>query len=337
VHDPPASATAPDPLPIVDIGPAIEVGADADCRLEVAQRLVEVYRVHGFGYIRGHGIPDELQAEVFSASQRFHDLGEDRKREIELDENHRGYIAPQTSTDRNSSVDRVTKPNRSSSFMMLRECAPDDPDVVAGVFLAGPNQWPAGLPGFRETLERYHAAMTDLGRRTIELFEVGLGVTDGSMARSFDRPTTWLRLLRYPPAEPGLDPDAFGSAPHRDFGALTFLAQDAVGGLEVRTVDGRWVPVSPLAGTFVMNVGDMLHRWSNGLLLSTPHRVRNESRRPRFSIPFFFDPHVETVIAPVRSCIEPGDDPAFPPIHFGSFLRAELGSSYDRHRARDSD
>jgi isopenicillin N synthase-like dioxygenase len=139
---------------------------------------------------------------------------------------------------------------------------------------------------------------------------------------------TWLRLLHYPPQDPQSPADEYGSAPHTDFGAITLLAQDDVGGLAVKTPGGDWVDVPPVDGAFVMNVGDMLKRWSNGRLRSTPHRVTNRTGRERYSVPYFYDPHVSTLIAPL-----PGlGDPAFEPIVFAAFLRGELEASYEVHK-----
>jgi isopenicillin N synthase-like dioxygenase len=113
---------------------------------------------------------------------------------------------------------------------------------------------------------------------------------------------------------------------------LTLLAQDDVGGLQVQTPAGKWVDVPPREDAFILNVGDMLHRMSNGKLLSTPHRVINTSVRERYSVPFFFDPNISTIVAPL-----PGTGaPKFDPLNFGDFLRAELGASYDAHQADQS-
>ncbi len=137
----------------------------------------------------------------------------------------------------------------------------------------------------------------------------------------------------YPPQPPQAPDDLYGSAPHTDFGCLTLLAQDDVGGLEVMTPDGRWIAAPPMKGAFVVNVGDMLHRMSNGRLRSTPHRVINRTGRERYSVPFFFDPHVSTVIEPLAGT----GTPQFPPIHFGDFLRAELEAGYDAHKQATED
>lgn len=315
---------------------------------EIASELITAYSTIGFAQIIDTGLDPQLRHRVFEASKQFHAQPLETKQTIALDARHRGYIAMASSTDRNSSVDTVTEPNRSESFMMLREDAPDDPDVLAGSYLAGPNQWPADAAGFseagfdstafdstafRRALEAYHAELSTLGRRVLTLFEIGLGVPNGAIVDAFAKPTTWLRLLHYPPVERDAASSVFGSAPHRDFGALTLLAQDDVGGLSVRAPDGSWLDVLPREDALVVNVGDMLHRWTNGMLLSTPHRVDNRSGRERYSVPFFYDPHVETEIVPLDACVVATTGTAdFEPLQFGSFLRSEIEVSYDRHQ-----
>ncbi len=286
--------------------------------------FAQAYGEVGFGYIVNHGIDEGLIAAVFAASQAFHAQPLADKMAIELNDQHRGYIPIDTSTDVTTDLAEVTRPNQSASFMMMREDAAVDPDT----YLSGPNQWP-DLPGFRRVLEAYHTAMSELARRLLEVALRAAGADPAEVQTMFQTPTTWLRLLHYPPGPAQAPDDLFGSAPHRDFGCLTLLAQDPVGGLEVRTPGGEWVSAPPLPGAFVVNVGDMLHRLTNGRLLSTPHRVINRTGRARYSVPFFFDPHVSARIAPL-----PGTgDPKFAPLVFGDFLREELTAGYDHHKA----
>jgi isopenicillin N synthase-like dioxygenase len=285
----------------------------------------------GFAYIVNHGAPQALIDGVFAASARFHALPRADKMAIELNDQHRGFIPINTSTDVNSKLAEVKRPNQSESFMMLREAGVDDPDVLAGAFLAGPNQWP-DLPGFQGAVGAYYEAMTALGRRLMAMAAVAIGTPPDVLAPAFDRPTAWLRLLHYPPTDPADGDDLFGSAPHTDFGCLTILAQDNVGGLQVQTPGGDWIDAPYIEGAFVVNVGDMLHRWSNGRLRSTPHRVINRSGRERYSCPFFFDPHVDTVIEPLPSCVSVTEPAGFEPMVFGDFLRAELQASYEKHK-----
>ena len=207
-------------------------------------------------------------------------------------------------------------------------------DAVAKphIYLSGPNQWPE-LEGFRQACEAYVAAMNNLGYQLMKLALDAIGVTDQSVLRAFAEPTIWLRLLKYPPQRPQSPDDLYGSAPHKDFGCLTLLAQDEVGGLQVQTPSGEWVDAPPMEDAFVVNVGDMLHRMSNGRLLSTPHRVINRTGRERYSVPFFYDPHVSLEIQPL-----PGTgNPKFDSINFGEFLRSELEIAYDAHKNTSND
>ena len=303
--------------------PVVDLGAD---RTEVLRGLDDAYGRLGFASIVGHGVPTGIVESLFAASTAFHSLPLASKLAVELDRNHRGYIPIAVSTDRASSVEAATAPNRSASFMMMREDAADSDEVAAGTYLAGPNRWP-DLHGFRSAVETYHGALLPVARHVVDLFADLLGDADGVFRRAFATPTTWLRLLHYPPADP--DVDGYGSAPHRDFGCITLLAQDDVGGLEVLTPGGEWLDVPAQPGALVMNVGDMLHRWSGGRLLSTPHRVVSRARE-RYSAAFFFDPHMATVVEPLPSCVGV-DGPAFAPVEFGSFVRSQLEATYDRH------
>ncbi|MDU8926677.1 2OG-Fe(II) oxygenase family protein [Alisedimentitalea sp. MJ-SS2] len=303
--------------------PIIDLATTPDLPAAFARAYGEV----GFGYIIGHGIDPALRAQVFDMNRRFHDQPLETKMQVELDGHHRGYIPINTSTDVNSQLAEVTKPNQSESFMMMREDAAHDP----AHFLSGPNQWP-DLPGFRETLEAYHTALLRLGHSLIQIALAATGATPQAQAetlQAFDTPTTWLRLLHYPPSPPASAEDLYGSAPHTDFGALTILAQDDVGGLQVQTETGDWIDAPPIPDAFVVNVGDMLHRMSNGRLKSTPHRVINRSGHERYSVPFFYDPHVSTTVTPLPGTGTPNYDP----LNFDNFLRAELGAAYDHHKS----
>lgn len=309
-------------IPIIDLA-----------RADVVDEFRSAYREVGFAYLAGHGIPQQLIDDVFDAAAQFHALPLATKMQIELNEIHRGFIPINTSTDRKSTLANVRKPNQSESFMMMREAGPNDPDVVAGAYLAGANQWPA-LPGFRETVVAYEQAMLQLAQRVTNVVADVLADSNREMPGSFERPTTWLRLLHYPSQPPTAPDDLYGSAPHTDFGFITLLAQDDVGGLQVQSPDGDWIDAPPRPGTFVMNVGQMLHQWSNGFLRATPHRVINRSGRERYSVPFFFDPNVATVIAPLASCVSADQPARFEPVVFGEYLRAELQAGYQRHQGK---
>jgi isopenicillin N synthase-like dioxygenase len=316
-------------IPVLD-AQAINTTDAADLQA-LATKFAKTYGETGFGYIANHGIDPALIDRVFAASARFHALPRAQKMAIELNTIHRGFIPINTSTDVNSKLAEVKRPNQSESFMMMREDAAGSDDVLAGSYLAGPNQWP-DLVGFREDVTAYHDALTELGRRLVGVVALALGADSAELMPAFEQPTTWLRLLYYPPTDPQEGDDLFGSAPHNDFGFLTILAQDDIGGLQVQTPAGAWVDAPRIDDAFVVNVGDMLHRWSNGRLKSTPHRVINRSGRSRYSCPFFFDPHVSTRIAPLAGCTSEENPTRYEPLIFGEFLRAELEAGYDKHK-----
>ncbi len=226
---------------------------------EMAEGFAKAYGETGFAYIVNHGVPEALVERVFAASAAFHSLPRDQKMAVALDANHRGFIPINTSTDVNSKLADVKRPNQSESFMMMREDGPDAPDVQAGAYLAGPNQWP-DLVGFREDVMAYHDALTDLGRRLMEVAALSVGANPAELAPAFERPTTWLRLLYYPPTDPA-EVDLYGSAPHTDFGCLDHpgagrcwrvAGADARGGMDRRAKDqGRvrrecWRHAAPL-------------------------------------------------------------------------------------------
>ena len=310
-------------IPVLDAS-ALMFGGDM---APLAREFAKAYGEVGFAYITNHGIDEALIYAIFEANRVFHDLPLEAKMQVALNENHRGYIPLGTSTDVNSSLADVTKPNQSESFMLMREDARADPET----FLSGPNQWP-DMPGFRNICQTYATALTQLGSRLMQVALLAMGAEDMAGMAAFETPTTWLRLLHYPPRPDAAD-DLYGAAPHTDYGALTILAQDPVGGLQVQTPDGEWVDAPPLPGAFVVNVGDMLHRMSNGRLRSTPHRVINASGRERYSVPFFYDPFVNTQISPL-----PGTGtPRFSPVHYGDFLRDELQAGFAQHTDKASD
>ena len=148
------------------------------------------------------------------------------------------------------------------------------------------------------------------------------------MAPFFAQPTTFLRLLHYPPQPLDAGDDAFGSAPHTDYGFITVLVQDNNGGLAVRRKDGSWLAAPPVPGSWVVNVGDMLSRWTNGRWQSTPHSVRNISGHDRYSCPFFFDMDMDSTVECVPTCCGEANPPRFLPVRYGDYLMERLNKNY---------
>lgn len=311
-------------LPIVDLE---GLAASEPARRSIAGALDRAFRDVGFCYVVNAGIDTRLVDAVMAASRSFHGLPLEEKQSVAINAFHRGYMAMSSSLIRTSSVARVTRPNLSESFMVMHEVAADDP--AHGQPLQGPNQWPGSLPGFRGVVLEYLDAMTDMARRFTRLIALALRLQETHLDAHFERPTVWLRLLHYPPLPPEAPADQYGAAPHTDYGFLTFLAQDSTGGLEVRRRDGRWIAAPPIPGAFVVNVADMLARWTNGIWVSTAHRVRNVSGTDRYSLPFFWDPSMDSTIECLSTCLSPGEVPRHPPVHFGAYVMERLNRNYD--------
>jgi isopenicillin N synthase-like dioxygenase len=276
----------------------------------------------GFFYVAGHGVSESLVARVFEESARFHALAVEEKQELAVNPFHRGYL-PLASYRLNEKL----APNLSESLVLMHELSDDDPGLLAEKPLQGPNQWP-DLPGFRATMLEYVSAIEAVGRRLLSAFALGLELPADYFEPMFRKPTTFLRLLHYPPQPADSPGNQFGSAPHTDYGAITILAQDSSGGLHVRHRSGEWIQATPVAGTFVVNVGDVMARWTNDRFVSTPHRVLNLSGGDRYSVPFFFDPSMGAEIECLPTCRSEEEPPKYPPIPYGEYLLSRLNTHY---------
>lgn len=313
-------------IPILDFTGFVN-GTPAQ-RRKIASELGMHLENTGFTYITGHAVPESSIAATQEANRRFHALQPEQKNKLAINKNFRGYIPINTSTIITSSVAEVTKPNQSASLMLMHEVSSDDPDALAGNPLQAPNQWPDEtlLAGFRKTIETYVTHMNHLGRQLLIAISLALELPPSFLQHFFQKPTTFLRLLHYPsqPQEVGL----FGSAPHTDYGFITLLAQDDIGGLQVRNRSGNWINATPVPGAFVMNVGDILARWSNDRFVSTPHRVINQSGQERYSQPFFFDPAMDSRIEVLATCIQAGETAKYSPVNYSDYLMERIDKNY---------
>ncbi len=309
-------------LPIIDMA-ALADGEAGE--IAIARQLDETFSRIGFCYFRNIGVSQDLVDGLFTASRAFHAQPEAAKRALMMNATHRGYMAPNSSVIVTSSVAQVKRPNYSESLMIMHEVAESDPRY--GTEVHGPNQWP-DLPGFRAAVEEYERAMRAFCMRLLRPMSRALGLAPDWMDPHFGFPTTFVRLLHYPPQAPDSPDDAFGSAPHTDYGFLTVLCQDNAGGLEVRRKDGTWLKAPPVPGTWVVNVADMLSRWTNGRWQSTPHRVKNLSGGDRFSCPYFFDMDMDAVVECVPTCTDAANPARFPPVRYGDYLMERLDKNY---------
>jgi isopenicillin N synthase-like dioxygenase len=280
-------------LPVVDVAP-LRDGRAADA---VAAEIDRACRATGFFYVTGHGVPAELPARVEELGRVFFAQPDAQKAEIAMARGGRAWRGwfP-LGGELTSGV-----PDRKEGVYFGEELGPEDRRVRAGWPLHGANLFPDHPVGMRAAVLDLVAAFTELGHTLLRGIALALDLDDAWFDRHLTAmPTVLFRIFRYPPLpdRAGEGSPTWSVGEHTDYGLLTILAQDAVGGLEVRGPDG-WIAAPPVPGAFVVNLGDMLERMTGGRYRSTPHRVRNLGPGDRLSMPLFLDPAWDAEVRPV--------------------------------------
>ena len=334
-REPELDAAAKSGIPILEVSDFLAgvPGARERLAAELRQALEQV----GFYYIHGHGVSQALIDDVFAQCARFHARPLAEKMAIRGNEHNVGYMPVNGYVSRSSRVEKATRPNFVEAFFLKRDLPPDHPDVVAGVRYRCANPWPEAdaLPGFRETVAAYLDAMEHLCKRMLPLYAAALDLDPDYFRDAFAEPQYTLRMSHYPPGEQG-DGDQYGLAPHTDSSFLTMLPQSELPGLSICMPSGEWTDAPVVPGTFLVNSGDMLRRWTNHRFLSTPHRVVNRNAgRDRYAIPFFFDATHNFPMACLPSCQGPDNPPRYEPTTYGEYMRW-FARQYDHVREHDS-
>ncbi len=197
--------------------------------------------------------------------------------------------------------------NLQEAFQFRRPLAADDPDLIGGKPLHGRIPWPKAMPDLKARMMAYYDKVDALGYEMLKLFELALDLPEGALKQYFKKDMNSLRILHYPPQRPDEDGVHLGARAHTDTNAFTILAQDNNGGLEIRNSENEWVAVPPIEGTFVVNVGEVLKVWTDGIFSSMLHRVINRSGRERYSIPFFMYPSYDALIQPLMKNPDPSN------------------------------
>jgi polar amino acid transport system ATP-binding protein len=281
-------------VPVVDVSDLV---AGTPARTAVGAEIGRACRAHGFFYVTGHGVDGSTCDRLVDASRRFFALDSDTKMRWRMSlggRAWRGYFPPGGELTSGH-------PDWKEGLYLGSELPDDAVPVRSRTPLHGRNLFPE-VSGFREAVLAYLDALTRLGHTLMEGIALSLGREPTYFAERYTAdPLILFRIFNYPtrPAPEGHDV-RWGVGEHTDYGLLTILWQDDVGGLQVKTPEG-WIDAPPLPGSFVCNIGDMLDRMTAGLYRSTPHRVAlNTSGRDRLSMPFFFDPHFEARVRPIE-------------------------------------
>ena len=300
-----------------------------------ASQVREALTTVGFFVLTGHDVPRPMIDRSFAEAARFHDLPMGKKLALKMNEHNNGYMAMGRYAVWTSDVNNNDKPDLNEAFFIKRERAPDDPLRLSGRRFVGPNLWPdeAELPGFRAGVLEYTATMDRLARRFLPAVAVALDLDPTWFDASFSDSQFSFRLSHYPPVK--AEANQFGIAPHTDSNFMTFLAQTEVPGLQVRMPSGDWLDVPYIPGSFAVNSGDIMKRWTNGRFKSTPHRAVPSVGRHRYAIPFFLGPNSDQRIECLPSCTSAENPLQWPPITYAELQAYWYDANYDPKVQRD--
>ncbi|EZP70717.1 isopenicillin N synthase family dioxygenase [Sphingobium rhizovicinum] len=312
-------------LPIVDISGLR--GASASERSKVATAIRQACLDKGFFYCVGHGVAASTMQRLFDASAEFFALPMDRKLDVAMSRSkaNRGYEPL-----RGQTLEAGAPPDLKEGYYIGRDVPADDEQALK-YFNTGPNVWPAGLAGFEAVTSAYFAEMRSLAGVLLEGIALSLGLDADFFTTLEQDPIATLRLLHYPPQAANPHPDEKGCGAHTDFGGITILLQDNVGGLQVWDHDqSLWLDAVPVPGAFVINLGDLIARWTNDTYRSTRHRVINASGQERYSAPFFFCGNPAQRIECIQSCLEPGEGAKYAAVTVDEHMRERYAATYKR-------
>lgn len=319
-------------VPMIDLARARSSDTEFDA---VARQIDEANQHVGFLAVVNHGVPQKLLDDVYDVTAEFFDLPMVERLSV-LGSRHtsRGYIPPkQRALARTRGIE--TPADLVELFSIGLPEVPDDPwfrrAQDLGYFAA--NQWPEHPTRFREIWEAYYREMSALAFELMQLFAVALGLEKNWFDDKVDRPISNLFANHYPPLTAVPEPGQIRVGEHTDYGSLTLLYQsDAVGGLEV-LLDDVWCPIEPIAGSFVVNIGDLMARWTNDRWISTLHRVQNPAisgpASRRISFPFFCQPNYDAVIETLPTCRQPGGTSRYSTITAGMNVSGKTDVSFD--------
>jgi isopenicillin N synthase-like dioxygenase len=315
-------------IPLINIAALYQ--DDPAGKHQVASAIDHACQNSGFFYIQGHPISPERMAEMRQLAQDFFALPMADKASISIKQsaNHRGY--GETAAEQ---LDPTRPGDWKESYDMGLNLAADHPLVGPERPLYGPNQYPAAIPDFQMRMERHYWDMLTLGKKILSALAIALNMDETFFDDKFEHPLSVLRFLHYPPRPRSNDPHNTQEAPigagaHTDYGCITILWQDEIGGLQVQDIHGNWIDAPPIDGTFVINIGNMMARWSNNRYQSTPHRVYSPDGAERYSIPFFVEPDFDTSVSCLPNCCAAGETPKYAPISAGDWMIYCFNNTY---------
>src|SRR5690349_4825020 len=244
-------------IPIVDLA-GVRAG-NRDALARAGREIRDACTTIGFFYIVNHGVPQAVIDRAEQAAREFFAFPVETKRRAAVNHRHRGFNALGDAT-----MYQAKRPDYKEFYSIGLELPESDPDVLAGQALRGPNNWPDFMPALQPALYGYYEEVGACGADLLRAVATGLGVPEDFFAPRYAKRMQRTQMVYYPPQPPQSDDEQFGVAPHTDYGCITLLWQDRVGGLQVREIANEtWIEAPPIEGSFVVNVGDLLARWTN--------------------------------------------------------------------------
>ncbi len=318
-------------IPSVDLGSVN--GQSAASRQSAAEAIDQAFRTHGFFIAEEHGVPTPVITNAWDAARRFFELPLAAKLEAKPDaaDCPRGYLPMEAEAlARSQGTASAPDPKECFSCGQPRGAPPQlQLSATDAEFFFGENIWPASPPEFRRAWLGYYAAMEQLAARLLSLCATALDLPDDYFAVFFDHHASALRALNYPASKPSTNAPAVRAGAHTDYGSLTILKPDsAADGLEIFMASGEWAPAPMVTDGFVVNVGDLLSRWSNDRWTSTMHRVTGSTEQSRRqSIAFFQNPNFDALIECLPGCATAERPARYPPVRAGDYLRERFTST----------
>ncbi|RVW49776.1 Protein DMR6-like oxygenase 2 [Vitis vinifera] len=314
-HRPELAVIEAEGIPLIDL-------SSANASNHVSQ-IADACKNWGFFQVINHGVPSESRWKIEDAARKFFALPLEEKRKVSRDEvNPLGYFDTEHTKNVRDWKEVFDFVVPTPAFL---PASPDPDDKELNELT---NQWPQYPPELREVCEEYAREMEKLAFKLLGLISLSLGLPENRFNLLFEESTNFIRLNHYPPCPiPHL---ALGVGRHKDSRALTILAQDDVGGLEVkRKTNGEWVRVKPTPDAYIINVGDIIQVWSNDTYESVEHRVTVNSQRERFSIPVFFSPGHHVWVKPLEELTK-GEKPKYRAYNWGKFFAARRRSNFKK-------
>jgi isopenicillin N synthase-like dioxygenase len=336
LYTPPAVAKK---IPVIDLARAFS--PELADRRAVASEIHKACRETGFFYVSNHRVPATLVANEFDSARAFFALPIEAKLALHMRNSRStaGYepIEGQRLDSQDANAE-IAPPDLKESFYSCTDLPEEHPFVREGLRAYGGNQWPSALPGFGAQQLAYAGAMRALGDRLLALIALSLELPESFFARFFELPASTLRLIRYPPHPEAARANQLGAGAHTDWGGITLLAQDDLGGLEVRNAADEWIQATPIADTFVINLGDLMQRWTNDFYRSNMHRVKNNAKSAdRYSIPFFYSPRHDARIECMPTCTDTAHPPRYATVsareHVDEMFRRSYGYAPGQSKA----